>query len=98
MGNFSRSVSVISERPQVRRLAEGINMIKKCPVCTINMYPPEDLPSVWPCGVGLFREDNIKKEDRVICPFESREEQVKLMNVADWEKVAGQLGSMHGND
>ncbi len=70
----------------------------KCPICTINVYPPEDLPSVWPCGVGLFREDNIKKEDRVVCPFETEEQQRKLMIVTESDKIAGLLGSMHGND
>lgn len=69
----------------------------KCPICTINYYPPDDKPAIWPCNIGLFREENRKKEDQGKCPWETKEVQKQSMLVATWEKIAGLLGSMHGN-
>ena len=55
-------------------------------------------PMIFPCGVGLFRktENRIIKERR-FCPFETEDDQQKMMEVMASEKIAGLLGTQHGD-
>jgi|APSaa5957512622_1039677.scaffolds.fasta_scaffold148293_1 hypothetical protein len=82
--------------------------MNKCPICTINLYGDEKLqvdvktekglsvtqvvgkPEIFPCGV--YRE----KQGR--CPWETERVQKGLDVFHEHEKVAGLLGTMHGNE
>ena len=84
--------------------------VGKCPVCTINLYGTKETkyegkivigkPDISPCGVGLYRDTpglhrDVKEKRQ--CPWETKEQQKKLEIVADDEKIAGLLGTMHGD-
>lgn len=82
----------------------------KCPICTINLYGNEiqelavpvktekgasvktisGKPSVFPCGI------NREKQGR--CPWESEKVQKGLTVTQDYEKIAGVLGTSHGDN
>ncbi len=84
--------------------------MNKCPICTINTYgdekyklsPPAKTekgiaifevvgkPQIFPCGI------NRPKQGR--CPWESEKDQKQLSVFKEHEKIAGLLGTMHGND
>ena len=70
--------------------------VGKCRVCGINLYNDNARPSVWPCNIGLFREENRKEADKVACPYETPEQQKKYIGIKDGEVVAGMLGTQFG--
>jgi len=44
---------------------EGLRVMGKCPICTINQWPPDNKPRVWPCGLEG-------------CPYETKKEQAAI--------------------
>ena len=75
---------------------ENEKRVGKCQICGINLYGGNARPKVWPCNVGLFRETNLKKADRVACPYETPETQMDFIKMKDGEVVAGMLGTQFG--
>lgn len=75
----------------------------KCPYCTINLYPPDNKPYIFPCGInrkvgeqGLDEKEKVK--EAFICPWETPKDQEKLSQTKEDEIIAGLLGTMHGMD